>query len=54
MLKYNKALVNSILESGGDIPDDGIEDAFDVLHEFNEKCVPIPFIPRYLVLMQHI
>lgn len=37
MLKYNKALVNSILESGGDIPDDGIEDAFDVLHEFNEK-----------------
>lgn len=39
MLKYNKALVNSILESGGDIPDDGIEDAFDVLHEFNEKYV---------------
>jgi coatomer subunit beta' len=37
VLKYNKALVNSILESGGDIPDDGIEDAFDVLHEFNEK-----------------
>lgn len=37
ILKYNKDTVSAILESGGIIPDDGIDDAFEVLHEIPEK-----------------
>eukprot|EP01122_Echinamoeba_exundans_P011795 TRINITY_DN4813_c0_g5_i1.p2 TRINITY_DN4813_c0_g5~~TRINITY_DN4813_c0_g5_i1.p2 ORF type:complete len:884 (-),score=236.38 TRINITY_DN4813_c0_g5_i1:21-2672(-) len=37
VLKYNRDAVQSILDSGAALPDDGIEDAFEVLHEIPER-----------------
>lgn len=36
-LKFEAGLVSSVLQSGGQIPDDGIEDAFGLEHEVAEK-----------------
>ena len=46
-MKYNRETVAAILESGAAIPEDGIEDAFEVLHEIPERydsCLPAAFI----------
>jgi len=37
ILKYNREVVAQMIEAGTPVPDDGIEDAFDVLHEIPER-----------------
>eukprot|EP01113_Clastostelium_recurvatum_P004987 TRINITY_DN1220_c0_g1_i2.p1 TRINITY_DN1220_c0_g1~~TRINITY_DN1220_c0_g1_i2.p1 ORF type:complete len:965 (-),score=332.68 TRINITY_DN1220_c0_g1_i2:75-2969(-) len=37
ILKYNKDAVTEAFESGTPLPDDGIEEAFEVLHEVTER-----------------
>lgn len=37
VLKYNRDAVQALLDAGTALPDDGIEDAFEVLHEIPER-----------------
>uniref|UniRef100_A0A803NZY7 Coatomer subunit beta' n=1 Tax=Cannabis sativa TaxID=3483 RepID=A0A803NZY7_CANSA len=37
ILKYNRDVVSSYLDSGRPIDDQGVEDAFELLHEMNER-----------------
>ena len=37
ILRYNKDAVTAAMESGAAIEEDGIEEAFDVLHEIGER-----------------
>ncbi|CAL9182937.1 unnamed protein product [Musa hybrid cultivar] len=37
ILKYNRDIVSSYLESGKPVDDEGVEDAFELLHEVNER-----------------
>ncbi|CAL9117847.1 unnamed protein product [Musa textilis] len=37
ILKYNRDAVSSYLESGKPVNDEGVEDAFELLHEVNER-----------------
>lgn len=37
ILKYNKDAVSAAAEAGASIEEDGVEEAFEVLHEIGEK-----------------
>ncbi|XP_062229104.1 coatomer subunit beta'-2-like isoform X1 [Phragmites australis] len=37
ILKYNRDLVSSHLDGGGSVGEEGVEDAFELLHEINER-----------------
>ncbi|KAG6481848.1 hypothetical protein ZIOFF_058471 [Zingiber officinale] len=37
ILKYNRDVVSSYLENGKPVDDDGVEEAFELLHEVNER-----------------
>lgn len=37
LLKYNPSAVNAAIATGKPPPDDGYENAFEVLHEVNER-----------------
>ncbi|CAI8601204.1 unnamed protein product [Vicia faba] len=37
ILKYNRDVVSSYLDSGGSVDGQGVEDAFELLHEMSER-----------------
>ncbi|TVU08045.1 hypothetical protein EJB05_41430, partial [Eragrostis curvula] len=37
ILKYNRDIVSSHLDGGGSVGEEGVEDAFELLHEINER-----------------
>lgn len=36
-LKFSRVAYNEALEAGADIGDEGVEEAFELIHELNEK-----------------
>ena len=38
VLRFDRDAYNAKLESGEDIPDEGVEEAFDLIAEIPEKC----------------
>jgi hypothetical protein len=43
ILKYSKETVNNFLASGGSSDEDGLEEAFEFLHEIPERYRPLFF-----------
>ena len=44
VLHFNREAAQAALEGGGALPEDGVEEAFELVDEIDEKCAPM--IPK--------
>ena len=49
VLSFDRAIVDEYLESGQEIPEDGVEDAFEVVHEVSTKAQTAIWVGECLI-----
>ncbi|KAG2609344.1 hypothetical protein PVAP13_4KG030400 [Panicum virgatum] len=54
ILKYNRDVVASYLEGGKPVDEEGVEDAFELLHEVNERVTTMYHLDRPMYLLGYL